>query len=91
MPLPNILSVVAENDRERDRSKRSLSSFFSCSLVPFAVLSKPLMDIKSADATELNAWSLETFFDRICGFVWAMIIVLTWTPWYLGFASLVRF
>ena len=53
-------------------------------------LSYPLLAVKCASADDLNAWSLETFFDRTMQFIWAMIILLTWAPWYLGFASLVR-
>jgi hypothetical protein len=49
----------------------------------------PLLAIKKASAEELNAWSLETFFDRTMQFVWVIAMLLTWTPFWIALPSLV--
>ena len=49
----------------------------------------PLLAIKKASAEELNAWSLETFFDRTVQFVWVVAMLLTWTPCWIALPSLV--
>jgi hypothetical protein len=95
--MSNILSLArAASAHELQQQQRKRNVICACltfplSSLPFvSTLSKPLLDVKSCDANDLNSWSLETFFDRVVGFVWALVVVLTWLPWYLGFLSLVR-
>ena len=48
-----------------------------------------LRAVKKASAEELNAWSLETFFDRTIQFVWVTAMIFTWAPFWLALPSLV--
>ena len=94
--LPRLLSVVALNALPESSvpsfwgllcPSRKLATAHSALLT----LAWPFLVVKQASADDLNAWSLETFFDRTMMFIWAMVILLTMTPWYIGFISLVRF
>lgn len=97
-----ILTVAQEQTLLRKPSRLFTAAQFVCAL-PLALgrasitittsildaVEIPLLAIKKASAEELNAWSLETFFDRTIQFVWVIAMLLTWAPLWIALPSLV--